>query len=392
MFVTRLKLENWMNFRSVDVPLGPVTYLLGPNASGKSNFLDVFRFLRDISKPGAGKSGGGGIQNAIESRHGVPKIRCLHARRQTDVEIVVELADDRIHPKPKWEYTLAFTVGDHNKGVLVKKEVVRRLEDDRVLLSRPSISDTADQPLMMQTHLEQMQSNAEFREIAAYFSSVMYLHLVPQLLKYSESIGGRQLEGDPFGQGFLDLVARTPKRQRDARLKRISKALATAGTRLTNLEFAEDETKPHLKARYAHHRPKGAWQMEDQFSDGTLRLIALLWALQSDHPMLLLEEPELSLNVEIVKEIPGLIDRVQRQSKNHAQVIISTHSEALLSNLGIDPDGVLVIEPGDDGSHMRVLRPHELDAVNAGLSVSEVVLPSVAPKNAGVISQLTLFK
>ena len=54
MIVTRLKLTNWRNFRKLDVQLREVTYVLGPNASGKSNLLDVFRFLRDVSKPRGG--------------------------------------------------------------------------------------------------------------------------------------------------------------------------------------------------------------------------------------------------------------------------------------------------------------------------------------------------
>ncbi len=51
MRFARLRLQNWKNFRSVDVPLEPRMFLVGPNASGKSNLLDVFRFLRDIAKP-----------------------------------------------------------------------------------------------------------------------------------------------------------------------------------------------------------------------------------------------------------------------------------------------------------------------------------------------------
>lgn len=39
MQITRLKLKNWRNFRDVDIPLGPRTYVIGANASGKSNFL-----------------------------------------------------------------------------------------------------------------------------------------------------------------------------------------------------------------------------------------------------------------------------------------------------------------------------------------------------------------
>ncbi|WP_461317578.1 AAA family ATPase [Bradyrhizobium embrapense] len=41
MLVSRIKLQNWRNFRTVDVPLRERTFVVGPNAAGKSNFLDV---------------------------------------------------------------------------------------------------------------------------------------------------------------------------------------------------------------------------------------------------------------------------------------------------------------------------------------------------------------
>ncbi len=75
MFITNLKLKNWRNFRDADVPVSDTTFILGANASGKSNLLDVFRFLRDICK-----TEGGGLQKAIAQRKGLSKLRCLHAR------------------------------------------------------------------------------------------------------------------------------------------------------------------------------------------------------------------------------------------------------------------------------------------------------------------------
>ena len=59
MIVSSIKLKNWKNFQNVDVKLKERVFVVGPNASGKSNFLDVFRFLRDIAKPG------GGLQKAV---------------------------------------------------------------------------------------------------------------------------------------------------------------------------------------------------------------------------------------------------------------------------------------------------------------------------------------
>lgn len=93
MLITRLRLKNWRNFQTLDVPLREITYLLGPNASGKSNLLDAFRFLRDISK-----SKGGGLQTAVADRGGISKLRCLHARRDPEVKIEVEISNTGMSP------------------------------------------------------------------------------------------------------------------------------------------------------------------------------------------------------------------------------------------------------------------------------------------------------
>ena len=103
MIVTKLVLKNWRNFSLVDVKLGKRIFLVGPNAAGKSNFLEVFRFLRDTAK-----SEGGGLQDAIREAGGLKKLRCLAARKRPDVEIEVHLGDSSDKP-PTWEYSIGLT-------------------------------------------------------------------------------------------------------------------------------------------------------------------------------------------------------------------------------------------------------------------------------------------
>src|SRR2546426_12618281 len=85
---THIDLENWRNFARVQVELQRRVLLVGPNASGKSNFLDVFRFLHDIV------SVGGGFQEAVRRRGGVSSLRCLAARRYPDLVIRTRLGTD----------------------------------------------------------------------------------------------------------------------------------------------------------------------------------------------------------------------------------------------------------------------------------------------------------
>ncbi len=380
MFVTRVVLRNWRNFRAVDVPLRESSFLLGPNASGKSNLLDVFRFLRDISKPQ-----GGGLQKAIKDRGGISKLRSLHARMETDVRLEMTLATSSDSSEPDWKYILAFRptkTGVHKPSVICEEV----WKDGKRILIRPNEDDKKDREQLTETYLENVRSNNNFREIAKFFSKTTYLHLVPQLVKFGDKIGGHLLEDDPFGQGLLDRIAKVSDRIRTARLKGINKALRVAIPHFKELGFDRDETgQPHLKALYEHHRPK-AWQREEQFSDGTLRLIGLLWSLLEGYSLLLLEEPELSLNQAIIEQIPLMIRNLLSDRKRKRQIIISTHSEALLSNPGIDARGVLLLESGTEGTEVRTVTESEEEAIKSGLTVAEVLLPKTRPEKAGQLS------
>ena len=44
--ITKLKLHNWKSFEDATLYIDPLTFLIGTNASGKSNVLDAFEFLR----------------------------------------------------------------------------------------------------------------------------------------------------------------------------------------------------------------------------------------------------------------------------------------------------------------------------------------------------------
>lgn len=373
MYITRLKLKNWRNFRSVDAVFQDVTYIMGPNASGKSNFLDVFRFLRDIADPR-----GGGLQQALTSRGGMSKVRCLAARNNPKIMIDVTLSES-IDGDPKWEYSLEIaqeSTGTHQ--AYVSSEKVIDLENGKVLLARPAEADKSDKRLLSQTALEQIGQNAKFRDIADFFVDVLYLHLVPQLLKFGNELAVKRMTKDPFGQGFLETMAATTEKTRSSRLKRIEAILKEVIHGMDNLKFERDEIgRPHLKMKYSHWRPNGGWQSEEEFSDGTLRMIALLWTLLDSSSVILLEEPELSLHKEIVEKIPELILRAKNSKKKAGgQILISTHSADILGSEVIRGQ-YLILKPTDNGEGTKVEAPNPQQelALEAGISPADILLP-----------------
>lgn len=383
MIVSHLVLKNWRNFRLVDVKLGDRVFLVGPNASGKSNFLDVFRFLRDISKQG------GGLQKAINDRGGLSKLRCLAARQNPDIEIEIRLSEPPMFINI-WKYAIGIKQEPRGyRQPYLKYEHV--LKNNQWIINRPDKNDKNDRLRLTQTHLEQINANEPFRTISKFLESVLYLHLIPQLLRQPEAFSGPGIPGDPFGQNFLERVARTPQKTRKRRLKKIEEALRLAVPQIKALTDVQDEVGfTHLEAVYEHWRPKGAKQREDQFSDGTLRLIGLLWSLFEGESPLLLEEPELSLNAGIVRKLPALIYRLQRQKKR--QIFLSTHSADFLSDRGIGGEQVLLLTPTkEEGTQIEVASAIEevRNLLEGGLSIADAALPRTAPSD---ISQLDLYE
>jgi predicted ATPase len=374
--ISHLHIENWRNFLRVDVPIQRRVFLVGPNAAGKSNFLDVFRFLHDIVAIG------GGFRDAVRRRGGVSRLRCLAARRYPDIVLRIKLIE--ADTDADWEYALHFNQDNRQRPVVRQERVLR---EGRELLSRPDSDDSTDPERLTQTYLEQVNVNRSFRQVSDFLSTVRYLHIVPQLVREPERSVGRH--DDPYGGDFLEQLARTQKTVLHARLRRIEGALRVAVPHFEHLEFVRDEKgTPHLRGKYEHWRPQGAWQGEDQFSDGTLRLLGLLWSVLDGSGPLLLEEPELSLHPEVIRYLPQMFARIQARAGR--QILISTHSPDLLRDEGIGLDEVLLLKPSTEGTEVTSADAHVevRTLLEHGASISEIVIPSTSPSGA---EQLALF-
>ncbi len=236
MRIRRMLLKNWKNFQSAEVVLADRAFLVGPNASGKSNFLDALRFLRDVATPG------GGLVRACLVRGGLSRIRCLAARSRPDIGLTVDV---ETKGDGTWTYELQFGRDPADSDLpLLTEEIVRC--DGAVVMARPDADDKRDERRKSQTGMEQVSRNESFRPLVAALQEVDYLHLVPQIVRGSRDIVDRTLTLDAYGHEFLDSVRDANPNSRKARLARIQTVLAKAVPQLTELQFAEDRYGPHL--------------------------------------------------------------------------------------------------------------------------------------------------
>ena len=85
MAITKLTVENFKSFDKLEVELRPFNIVVGSNASGKSNFLDVFKFLRDIEASS--------LERAIGIRGGGEILRNFNLDENQVLRICVETDD-----------------------------------------------------------------------------------------------------------------------------------------------------------------------------------------------------------------------------------------------------------------------------------------------------------
>lgn len=215
------------------------------------------------------------------------RIRCLAARAVNEVSLCVDLDD-------AWTYELVLS---HQKAprlthlpVVVAEKVCH---EGKTLLKRPDAEDREDRERLTQTALEQVNANRKFRAIASFFQSIVYRHILPQAVRDPKGFLPGPISHDPFGRDIVLQIWNTPPKIRASRLNKLNEALRLAVPNLDDLTVEMDQSsgQPHFKAKYKHWRPYGAYQDEASFSDGTLRLLSLLWSLLEPGGPLLLEEP-----------------------------------------------------------------------------------------------------
>src|SRR5436305_7014694 len=81
MAITKIKLANFKSFEVLEVDLRPLNIVVGGNAAGKSNFLEVFRFLRDLAAHG--------LEDAVSLQGGMEYLANLKIGRRKPVSLEV---------------------------------------------------------------------------------------------------------------------------------------------------------------------------------------------------------------------------------------------------------------------------------------------------------------
>jgi predicted ATPase len=410
MPITRIEVSNFKSFEKLDVSLKGYNVLVGANASGKSNFVSVFKFLKDIADSG--------LDNAISMQGGVEYVRNMRIGGSQYLSIKIHASPERPEPVPYYfdltlvvkgrrtsvaarvaEYTYAFSIAfgkkrgfkvvnetltvrfeEQEKGGSVEKDAIPRQQlsvtvtrEGRRLRVEPEPSNMhIPEYEILPSYLYRGKRRDKLRTqlliespyslvlslLSRLFKNVAIFDLDPRFSKRSTVITGKT-ELEPDGSNLAIALKHILDSSKDREeMLALAKDLLPFVDRFKVQKLADKSLLATMRETYSE-----VYLPATLVSDGTINVTALLVALYFEKKsIIVVEEPEKNIHPYLASKIVAMMKDVS--DRFDKQLIITTHSPDIVKYSGVDT--LLLISRGEEGfSHIS--RPAEKEEVRTFL-------------------------
>ena len=352
--ITSLRISNYKSLgERTNIKLSRFTTLVGQNGSGKSNIIDVPRFIADIMRLG--------LEGAITKRHGIKALRRWSGGKPLDMSIEVKIQTE------SFQGSYGFDITSHSKHEYrVKREhcivssggETHQFHVDQQAWKLPPPGGI---PKLSLTSLALpiVSGDERFKPLSVFLSNMAVYNIYPDTLRSPKKYDPSK-PIDEHGENWLSIL-------RDQEAETWKPEMVAALGKLTN-EIDDMQIKQlsgFLISTFRHGTGgiKGKWFDASQESDGTLRIAGIIAALiQRPYvPVIGIEEPELTVH-------PGAIPLIHdfiREATSRSQVILTTHSPELLEL--VSPEDVRVVEKIGGITRVSAISDEQKDSVRQGL-------------------------
>lgn len=369
-----IEIRNFRSLELVKATLGPFTIVVGPNSSGKSNFIDAFVFARDVAADAS---------SALQNRGGIASIRRWRPSRPVDVSIDLRVAHTRealAHTYARHSFTLASTKSGTWK---FKEEIVEVVakgiqrfalvrEHDRIteLASDRRLGPSARESTLEPETMSAVPIARRYR-IGPNFGAlhdIRRFRLQPDEIRRSQVVTERT-DLDESGANLAAAIGHLRAHEPD-KWQAVQAAMRKIIPGLTAIE--EVTLGRYMGLRFFQQRTRGelAEFTATEMSEGAVRALAILVAAQQVKPyaLTIMEEPEVAIH-------PGaanvLFESLKAASRS-GSVLLTTHSPELLD--AASTEEILVCDYRKGVTSVGPLDDRQRKLVRDGLfSVSELM-------------------
>lgn len=339
--VTRVVLRDFKSIAACDVALAPVTFLVGRNGAGKTNFLNALRLVGDGLR--------GSLEHALIKQfsiHGI--LRRLESGRLAD-SFGIRL--DCSIPDASIRYAFSVGASKGNGGFKIQREDCYIRSKDSGEVQSYSIREGAvfdssipHPPIasLDRLYLVNASGREEFRPVYDALSGITVYDISPVSAQLPTLPGANNLleDGRNVAISFARIESQFPEIKR--RIEKYMGAIVPGLVGVNSIVFRDFDFVEFHQA----YSNSIARFLSPNMSDGTLRALATLTALfqnviqdgRSRH-LVGIEEPSNALHPAACDAlIDGIFD-----ASHHTQIIATSHNPTLLDNADIRPESILAV-------------------------------------------------
>lgn len=372
--IDAIRLERFKNFRDATLPLGPLTVIVGTNASGKSNLRDAFRFLHGMSRGYSlaeiigEKYVEGGVLQWKGIRGGTREVTTYGESSFSISALVRRFVDGQHERWPRVNYRIEIDVSDTRTGPRVIGErlrvVAREIFDSHPDDDPPAQEDAEYIFVRLPRDEKNRKHGKRLRFLSASPVISQFVHKKEALARYQKPAIGfleelqsmRFLDLSPDAMRMPSLPGQTVLGDRGENLSSVLQAICNDPDakhalsewirELTPIDVVDFEFIPDQTGRILVSFVETNGQKTSAYSasDGTLRFLAIIAALMGPDSarFYFLEEIDNGIHPTRLGLLLQLIEQHTRQGK--VQIVATTHSPQLLAMLSPEAreDAVLV--------------------------------------------------
>lgn len=398
MSIIKIRVKNFKSFKDTEVKLGNFNVLIGANASGKSNFVNIFKFLRDIANSG--------LDNAISMQGGVEYLRNMNigSSENLSISIVTDREFRWIGGKAKeniigiktheTKYNFEIKFNKRGSGFrVVKDNLIHKckyvgLEKHGKNINEKEIKEgeIVISSINGEVHIEIIPENAPLKKedlfplflkeeklpvhtllietsyyfiapLREMFSNLSIYDFDPKLPKKATPITGKaELEEDSSNLSII-LKNIMESKEKKRKLFNLVKDILPFINNLDVEKFADKSLLFKLQEKF----------FEDQYlpasliSDGTINITALIIALYFEKkPIVIIEEPERNIHPYLISKVVYMM----KDASKGKQIIVTTHNPEIVKYAELE--NILLVSRDENG-FSRIFRPTDKEEIRTFL-------------------------
>ena len=406
MYIKRIQVLNFKSFKKIDVSLNKFNIIIGANASGKSNFVQVIQFIRDIVDMG--------VENAVYMQGGYEYLKNIFTDSADDVSIKLELESDKkkgwIYGQGKKEYAIElcgvsyefklhlnsgkkdsmmnYEKLEYNCDVSkIKDEHGNKIDNFRIILLNENgkksytiepkkfdykkydlFPDFLMEKEFIEAQLAEKESLLEkpiiippfFFELSGFLKQIAIFDIDPKLSKKASIITGKKdLESD--GKNLAIVLKHIIDDEEE--WEKLTKLIKDVLPFIDDLHVEKSLDKS-LIASLRETYSKSTFFPAPLISDGTINILILIIILYfEEKPVIVIEEPERNIHPHLISKIVNMMKDVSSSLKK--QIFITTHNPMFI-RYG-DIKDILLVSRNDKG-YSEISRPVDKEEVKVFLN------------------------